>query len=171
MRLTQRLSARSSAPRLSLWWRRSVMGRWVALNINADLVAQQLAIESPERLLLMTDVDGVKDQNGELIRQFDVADVDALIEDGTISVAAILKVRGAVEALRGGVAKVTIMNGTVPHAILLELFTDEGRYRDLGSERIMTSIDSARAFCANLSAAGPDHRARTGGLAARPRRA
>ena len=99
----------------------------VALNINADLVAQQLAIElQAERLLLMTDVDGVKDQNGELIRQLDVADVGALIEDGTISGGMIPKVRGAVEALRGGVAKVTIMNGTVPHAILLELFTDEG---------------------------------------------
>ncbi len=99
----------------------------VALNINADLVAQQVAIElEAERLLLMTDVDGVKNKNGDLLRKLDVADVEDLIADGTISGGMIPKVRGAVEALRGGVKKVTIMNGTVPHAILLELFTDEG---------------------------------------------
>ena len=119
----------------------------VALNINADLVAQQLAIElQAERLLLMTDVDGVKDQNGELIRQLDVADVDALIEDGTISGGMIPKVRGAVEALRGGVAKVTIMNGTVPHAICSSCSRMKGSVQNLGSERIMTSIVPARAL-------------------------
>jgi acetylglutamate kinase len=74
----------------------------------------------------MTDVDGVRDQNGDLLRKLDVADVEGLIAEGTISGGMIPKVRGAVEALRGGVKKVTIMNGTVPHAILLELFTDEG---------------------------------------------
>ena len=99
----------------------------VALNINADLVAQKVAIElSAERLLLMTDVDGVRDQSGELLRQLDVSHVEGLIADGTVSGGMIPKVRGAVEALRGGVKKVTIMNGTVPHAILLELFTNEG---------------------------------------------
>jgi len=99
----------------------------VALNINADLVAQQVAIElEAERLLLMTDVDGVRGKSGDLLRKLDIADVEDLITDGTISGGMIPKVRGAVEALRGGVKKVTIMNGTVPHAILLELFTDEG---------------------------------------------
>ena len=99
----------------------------VALNINADLVAQKVAIElRAERLLLMTDVDGVRDQSGELLRQLDVSHVEGLIADGTVSGGMIPKVRGAVEALRGGVKKVTIMNGTVPHAILLELFTNEG---------------------------------------------
>ena len=99
----------------------------VALNINADLVAQQVAIElGAERLLLMTDVDGVKDKDGALLKQLDVSDVERMIAEGTISGGMIPKVRGAVEALRGGVKKVTIMNGTVPHAILLELFTDEG---------------------------------------------
>jgi len=99
----------------------------VALNINADLVAQQVAIElGAERLLLMTDVDGVKDKDGVLLRQLDISDVEPMIAEGTISGGMIPKVRGAVDALLGGVQKVTIMNGTVPHAILLELFTDEG---------------------------------------------
>jgi acetylglutamate kinase len=99
----------------------------VALNINADLVAQQLAIElRAERLLLMTDVDGVQSKDGVLIPRIDVEDVEPLIADGTISGGMIPKVRGAVQAVRGGVGKVTIMNGTVPHAILLELFTDDG---------------------------------------------
>ena len=74
----------------------------------------------------MTDVDGVRDQSGELLRRLDIADVEDLVADGTISGGMIPKVRGAVDALRGGVKKVTIMNGTVPHAILLELFTDQG---------------------------------------------
>ena len=99
----------------------------VALNINADLVAQQLAIElRAERLLLMTDVDGVQSKDGVLIPRIDVDEVEPLIADGTISGGMIPKVRGAVQAVEGGVGKVTIMNGTVPHAILLELFTDDG---------------------------------------------
>ncbi|MDE0882230.1 MAG: acetylglutamate kinase [Myxococcota bacterium] len=107
-----------------------------ALNINADLVAQQLAIElSAERLLLMTDVDGVQDKNGELIRHIDVSQIEGLIADGTISGGMIPKVRGAVEAVHGGVGKVTIMNGTVPHAILLELFTDEGVGTEISKEQ------------------------------------
>jgi acetylglutamate kinase len=106
-----------------------------ALNINADLVAQQLAIElSAERLLLMTDVDGVQDKNGKLMRHIDVSQVEGLIADGTISGGMIPKVRGAVEAVLGGVRKVTIMNGTVPHAILLELFTDEGVGTEISKE-------------------------------------
>jgi acetylglutamate kinase len=107
-----------------------------ALNINADLVAQQLAIElRAERLLLMTDVDGVQDKNGELIRHIDVSQIEGLIADGTISGGMIPKVRGAVEAVHGGVGKVTIMNGTVPHAILLELFTDEGVGTEISKEQ------------------------------------
>jgi acetylglutamate kinase len=99
----------------------------VALNINADSVAQKLAIETAaERLLLMTDVDGVKDKSGVLIPRIEVDEIEALIADGTISGGMIPKVRGAVEAVRGGVGHVTILNGTVPHAILLELFTDQG---------------------------------------------
>ena len=99
----------------------------VSLNINADLVAQQVAAElKAERLLMMTDVDGVKDSEGNLLAKIDADTVESLIADGTISGGMIPKVRGAVQALRDGVKKVTIMNGTVPHAILLELFTDEG---------------------------------------------
>jgi acetylglutamate kinase len=99
----------------------------VALNINADLVAQRLAEAlGAMRLLLMTDVAGVCDAEGKLIHRLHVDEVEGLIASGVIGGGMIPKVRGAAEAVRNGVDRATILNGTVPHAILLELFTDEG---------------------------------------------
>jgi acetylglutamate kinase len=98
-----------------------------ALNINADLVAGAIgsALQA-EKLILLTDVEGVKDRNGELIRSLSRDDLDGLIEDGTISGGMIPKVNCCREALAQGVNKTYIVDGRVEHAILLEMFTHEG---------------------------------------------
>lgn len=99
----------------------------VPLNINADVVAERVSTRlGAKRLLLMTDVDGVRDEAGDLIAELSAAEVEAMIEAGTISGGMIPKVRCAVRAARGGVEKVTILNGTVENAVVLELFTDQG---------------------------------------------
>ncbi len=96
-------------------------------NINADLVASQVAMSlSAGRLVYITDVDGVMDAAGELISSITAAEVRRLVEDGTISGGMIPKIEYALEALRNGVGKVPIINGTRRHALLLELFTDSG---------------------------------------------
>jgi acetylglutamate kinase len=96
-------------------------------NINADLVAGEIAKAlGAERLLLMTDVDGVKNSADELIASIGAAEIRAMIDDGSISGGMIPKIECALDALTGGVGKVTIINGTRPHALLLELFTVKG---------------------------------------------
>jgi len=98
-----------------------------AFNINADLVAGAIAgALSAEKLILLTDVAGVKDKNGELISTLPQARIEPLIEDGTIVGGMIPKVRCCEEALRRGVAKTYIVDGRVEHSILLEMFTREG---------------------------------------------
>jgi acetylglutamate kinase len=98
-----------------------------AFNINADLVAGAIAgALAAEKLILLTDVAGVKDKNGELISTLPQGQVEALIEDGTIVGGMIPKVRCCEEALRRGVAKTYIVDGRVEHSILLEMFTREG---------------------------------------------
>lgn len=98
-----------------------------AFNINADLVAGAIAgALAAEKLILLTDVAGVKDKSGELISTLPQAQVEALIEDGTIVGGMIPKVRCCEEALRRGVAKTYIVDGRVEHSILLEMFTREG---------------------------------------------
>ena len=96
-------------------------------NINADLVASQIAIAlGARRLMLLTDVDGVLDQNEQLISSIDAASIRQMIEGGQITGGMIPKIECALEALKAGVKKVPIINGTKRHAILLELFTDQG---------------------------------------------
>lgn len=96
-------------------------------NINADLVASQMAMAlNAGRLILMTDVDGVLDQNGRLISSINAAEIQRMISDQEITGGMIPKIECAVEAIRGGVKKVPIINGKRRHAILLELFTDQG---------------------------------------------
>jgi acetylglutamate kinase len=98
-----------------------------ALNINADLVAGAIAgALKAEKLILLTDVEGVKDKNGELLRSLSRDDLDGLIEDGTISGGMIPKVNCCRQALQLGVNKTYIVDGRVEHAILLEMFTREG---------------------------------------------
>ena len=96
-------------------------------NVNADTFAGAIAgAMDAERLLFLTDVPGVLDKQGNLIKQLTIAEAHALIEDGTISGGMIPKVETCIEALRGGVEGVVIVNGKSAHAVLLELFTEHG---------------------------------------------
>ncbi|WP_087143650.1 acetylglutamate kinase [Crenothrix polyspora] len=96
-------------------------------NINADLVAGKLAeVLKAEKLILLTNTVGILDKQGELLTGLTLKDIDDLIEDGTISGGMIPKTRCATDALKGGVNSVHIIDGRVEHAVLLELFTDQG---------------------------------------------
>jgi acetylglutamate kinase len=96
-------------------------------NINADLVAGRLAAAlRAEKLILLTDVPGVKDREGSLLSSIELAEVPLLIDNGTITGGMIPKVTCCADALQGGVGKAHIVDGRVEHAILLEMFTDVG---------------------------------------------
>ena len=96
-------------------------------NVNADTFAGAIAgALGAERLLFLTDVPGVLDRNGRLIRELSVAEARALIADGTVSGGMIPKVETAIAALEAGVGGVVIVDGTAPHAVMLELFTAHG---------------------------------------------
>jgi acetylglutamate kinase len=96
-------------------------------NINADLVAGKIAEElKAEKLILLTNTAGILDKQGELLTGLSLSDIDDLIADGTISDGMIPKTRCATDALQGGVTSVHIIDGRVNHAVLLELFTDQG---------------------------------------------
>lgn len=96
-------------------------------NINADLVAGKIAgALKAEKLILLTDVEGVKDKDGRLISTIDILRVPDLINNGTISGGMIPKVNCCVEAIEEGVAKTHIIDGRMEHACLLEIFTDKG---------------------------------------------
>ena len=96
-------------------------------NVNADTFAGAVAgAMGAERLLFLTNVPGVLDRNGELLRELTVAQARALIADGTVSGGMIPKVETCIEAIERGVEAVVIVDGTVAHAVLLELFTDHG---------------------------------------------
>lgn len=96
-------------------------------NINADLVAGQIAEAlGAEKLILLTDVEGVKDKKGELLRTLKVNQARKLIQDGVVGEGMIPKVECCMEALKSGVGKTHIIDGRVKHAILLEIFTKEG---------------------------------------------
>jgi acetylglutamate kinase len=96
-------------------------------NINADLVASSIAVAlSAKRLVLLTDVEGVLNVSGELISSIDMETIDQMIKEKTISGGMIPKIECALEALKSGVEKVHIINGSKRHALLLELFTDKG---------------------------------------------
>lgn len=96
-------------------------------NINADTVAGAVAgALSARRLLFLTDVPGVLDKQGNLIKQLTVSEARALIADGTVSGGMIPKVETCIDALKQGVSGVVILNGKAEHAVLLELFTEHG---------------------------------------------
>ena len=97
------------------------------LNINADTFAAALASAlKAKRLLLLTDVEGVLDRKGTLIKSLTTAEAQALIDDGTISGGMIPKIESCIDVIAEGVEGVVIINGKVPHAVLLELFTEHG---------------------------------------------
>ncbi len=96
-------------------------------NINADTFAGAIAgALSATRLLFLTDVPGVLDRDGKLIKQLTVAEARALIKDGTISGGMIPKVETCIDAIEAGVEGVVIVNGKTAHAVLLEIFTEHG---------------------------------------------
>ncbi|OYV57097.1 MAG: acetylglutamate kinase [Acidiphilium sp. 20-67-58] len=96
-------------------------------NINADTVAGAIAgALGANRLLMLTDVAGVLDRNGTLIPDLSISEIEALRADGTISGGMIPKVETCIDAVRHGVKGATIVDGRVPHACLLELFTEGG---------------------------------------------
>ena len=96
-------------------------------NINADLVASAVAIAlKASRLLLLTNTPGILDKHGELMTGLTSSDIQALIADGTLSGGMLPKVTCSLEAVASGVRSVVIIDGRVEHAVLLELFTDQG---------------------------------------------
>jgi acetylglutamate kinase len=96
-------------------------------NINADTVAGAVAgALNAQRLVMLTDVAGVLDKTKQLLPDLSTAQVHELIADGTISGGMIPKVETCLEAVAQGVKGATILDGTVPHALLLELFTEGG---------------------------------------------
>jgi acetylglutamate kinase len=96
-------------------------------NINADTAAGAVAAAlNAKRMLMLTDVPGVLDENGELISQLTISQAEALIRDGVVSGGMIPKVETCIEAVQGGVEGAVIMDGRAPHALLVELFTEHG---------------------------------------------
>jgi acetylglutamate kinase len=98
-----------------------------SLNVNADTVAGKVAEAiSARKFMLLTDIEGVRDTDGEVASSLSAAKIDALKQEGVIEGGMIPKVDCALSALAGGVRKVHIIDGRVRHAVLLEIFTDEG---------------------------------------------
>jgi acetylglutamate kinase len=96
-------------------------------NINADLVAGKMAeVLRAEKLMLLTNAAGVLDKNDKILSGLTAHEVDALIADGTIYGGMLPKIRCALDAVQAGVKAAHIVDGRVEHAVLLELFTDEG---------------------------------------------
>ena len=99
----------------------------LSYNINADLVAGKVAeVLQAEKLILLTNIEGLVDKEGQLLTGLDTKTVDALIEDRTIHGGMLPKIECALDAVKGGVRTAHIIDGRVPHAVLVELFTDEG---------------------------------------------
>ena len=96
-------------------------------NINADLVAGKIAEElKAEKLVVLTNTPGVLDKNGKLLTNLTPRKIDSLLADGTLSGGMLPKISSALDAARGGVHSVHIIDGRVQHALLLEILTDEG---------------------------------------------
>jgi acetylglutamate kinase len=109
-------------------------------NINADLVAGKIAeVMKAEKLILLTNTAGILDKQENLLTGLSINDIEDLIENGTISGGMIPKTRCASDALKGGVNSVHIIDGRVEHAVLLELFTDQG----VGTLLLRASRDKA----------------------------
>lgn len=97
------------------------------LNINADVVAGKLAeVLKAEKLVLLTNTPGVPDKDGNLLTGLTPKQIDELVADGTLSGGMLPKISSALDAARGGVKSVHIIDGRVEHALLLEILTDEG---------------------------------------------
>jgi acetylglutamate kinase len=106
-------------------------------NINADFVASSIAMAlSAGRLVFLTDVDGVMDASGELISSIDADSIHRMVKEEIVSGGMIPKIECALEALKNGIEKVHIINGSRRHALLLEFFTD----KRIGTEVIFEKV-------------------------------
>jgi len=95
-------------------------------NINADVVAAKLAtVLQAEKLVLLTNTEGVLDKSGKLLTNLSAREIDELFEDGTISGGMLPKISGALDAAKSGVNSVHIIDGRVPHVLLLEVLTEQ----------------------------------------------
>jgi acetylglutamate kinase len=104
-----------------------VDGGGQAYNVNADEVAAAVAEAlGADKLVFLTDVEGIKGSSGALVRQASIAEIDEMRASSAISGGMLPKVDAALRAIKGGVPRVTIMDGRLEHALLLEIFTDEG---------------------------------------------
>lgn len=98
-----------------------------SFNINADSVAAAVASATEaEKLILLTDVEGVKDKDGNIVFEAGEEEINSMISDGTISGGMIPKVLGCLDAIHSGVKGVHIIDGRIPHCLLLEIFTKSG---------------------------------------------
>jgi acetylglutamate kinase len=96
-------------------------------NINADVVAGKIAeVLNAEKLVLLTNTPGVLNKAGDLLTGITPKDIDAMVEDGTLSGGMLPKIASALDAARSGVKSVHIIDGRVEHALLLEILTDQG---------------------------------------------
>ena len=105
-------------------------GDGVALNVNADTAAGAIAEAlSAEKIVYLTDIAGLRrvvDDPASLIQRTTVGELEGLVADGTVAGGMIPKVESCIQAVRGGVRSAHILDGRIPHVLLLELFTDEG---------------------------------------------
>ncbi len=105
-------------------------------NINADTVASEVAAAvQAEKLILLTDVEGIKDENGDIVYAAGAGRINEMIENGTINGGMIPKVRGCIDAINKGVNGVHIIDGRIPHCLLLEIFTKTGIGSMIKSDR------------------------------------
>jgi acetylglutamate kinase len=106
----------------------------LTLNVNADPFAAQIAVAlRAEKLVLLTDVEGVRDAEGQLAPSLSAVEVERLCQGGAVTGGMIPKLQCGLDALRGGVRKVHIIDGRLEHAVLLEIFTDTG----IGTELVV----------------------------------
>jgi len=102
-------------------------GRGQTYNVNADEVAAAIAEAlGADKLVFLTNVEGILDRDGSVIAELAAGEVEALRADGTLSAGMLPKVDAALRAIKGGVPKATILDGRGEHAVLLEIFTDRG---------------------------------------------
>jgi acetylglutamate kinase len=97
-----------------------------AYNINADVVAGKIAeILQAEKLIMMTNIAGVQDKNGNLVTDLSTREIDQMFADGTISGGMLPKISSALDAAKSGVNTVHIVDGRIPHSLLLEVLTEQ----------------------------------------------
>ena len=112
----------------------------VSYNINADSVAGEIAkVLKADKLMLLTNVPGVKDKKGNILTGLKIKQVNELIADNTIEGGMLPKVECALNAVKNGVNSATIVDGRVQHAVLLEIFTDQGVGTLITSEKIKSN--------------------------------